>query len=315
MTEPDPSQRGGWSFRPGLSTVGPLDFVTQVGVATNGSPVELHLPFTDDGLYIPAIVRKPEGKGPFPTVVCMHGGSGGLGISWLVDFVLNRGSFMDRLLDEGYAICFTEGRMEIEEAYGTDPEGVLDHEDVINTFRYLRRQSFVDEDRIGFFGVSHGGELQCKLISELGDGPAALVPMEPAVIEYLGLQYDGPRKEETLQFNDDLDDDQVDLERAQERIARIDDDVPILVGGRDDDHLQGLFRKLYELLDRAGKNVEWVSWDHPEHAYQWGPRRSEDVEFYYGSNVETSREYELDELQVATYDRVIEFLNEHVRDR
>lgn len=314
MTDSDPGRRGGWSFRPHLTPVGPLDFVTDVGVPTDGPRLTLHQVFTDDGLYLPAVVRTPPGPGPFPTVVCLHGGSGGLGIPWLVDFVQNRGAVMDRLLAEGYAVCFTEGRREIEEAYGGDVPAPLDHEDVVNTFRYLRRQPFVDAERIGFFGVSHGGELQLKLISELGNGPAALVALEPAVIEYLGLRYDGQRTEENLQFDDDLSDDQVDIERAEERIQRIADDVPILIGGRDDDHLQGLFRKLYELLDRAGKRVEWASWSHPEHAYRWGPRRTEEVEFYYGSNVETNRHYDLDPVQVETLDRVVEFLNEHVKD-
>ena len=52
---------------------------------------------------------------------------------------------------------------------------------------------------------------------------------------------------------------------ARERIAPI--DVPILVMGRDDDHLQGMFRLSYELLAEAGKEATWVTWDHPLHGY------------------------------------------------
>ena len=52
---------------------------------------------------------------------------------------------------------------------------------------------------------------------------------------------------------------------AHERIAPI--DVPILVMGRDQDHLQGVFRVSYELLEEFGKQAEWVSWDHPLHGY------------------------------------------------
>jgi hypothetical protein len=55
------------------------------------------------------------------------------------------------------------------------------------------------------------------------------------------------------------------LPLAHERIAPI--DVPMLVMGRDGDHLQGIFRVSYELLDEAGKDAEWVSWDHPVHGY------------------------------------------------
>lgn len=55
------------------------------------------------------------------------------------------------------------------------------------------------------------------------------------------------------------------LPLAHERIAPI--DVPILVMGRDSDHLQGIFRLSYELLEEGGKDTEWVSWDHPLHGY------------------------------------------------
>ena len=71
--------------------------------------------------------------------------------------------------------------------------------------------------------------------------------------------------------------------------------------GRDGDHLQGLFRKLHELLGRAGRNSHWQTFDHPEHAYQWGPRR-------------TGARYDPDEVQRATLEAVADFLNAQVRD-
>lgn len=319
MVDPD-DRRGGWAFRLDSTETRPLDYVTQVAAPAGESPLDLHLVFTEDGLYVPAVVRTPPDEGPFPMVVCVHGGSGGLGISWLVDFVLNRGYAFERFLKAGYAVCVTEGRMEVEEAYNLTPieettpplPAVLDHDDLVTTYRYLRDQRFVDEDRIAFFGVSHGGEMQMKLISELEDGPAALIPMEPAVIEYLELQYEGPRVESNLQFNHELDDEDVALDRAMARIEPISEDLPILVGGREDDHLQGLFLKLYELLDRAGKDVRWASWDHPDHAYQWGPYRATGDVVYHGSISEPERHYDVDEPQRETLDTVVAFLDEHV---
>lgn len=325
MTAPREDGRlGGWWFRPDIEVTKPLDVSMQLPVATDAEPVELHLVFTDDGLYVPAILRRPPGDGPHPAVIGLHGGSGGLGIAWLLDFVRNRGYVVERFLDAGYAVCFTEGRMETEEAYQLEPNdattppipAVLDHHDVIATYEYLRELPGIDGDRIGFFGVSHGGELQMKVITELESGPAALAPMEPAVIEYLELRYHGERTFENLQFNDRFDDERIHLGNAMDRIAAIDDSVPILVGGRDDDHLQGAFYKLYELLDRAGKRAEWVSWDHPDHAFHWGPRRSEAVTGYEGSNwtgVEST--YDVDAVTKAAIDRVIDFLNDNVRDR
>ena len=303
---------GGWLFHQGKAVDEPLDFSTAL---PGEPPLFLHLVFTLDGAYVPAVVRKPAGEGPFPAVMCLHGGSGGLGFSFLADQMRNRGWLFERLLGEGYLVCHTEGRMEREEAYGTEFPGVLDHQDVIEVFRYLRRLPEVDADRIGTFGVSHGGELQMKLIAEIGSGPAAMVPTEPAVIEFLGLKHEatsdegwaiedssGPRVEEKLQFRGPVSDDEIDFSRAMERIQRISPSVPIMVLGRDDDHLQGLFNKVYELLTRAGKTAEWSTFDHPEHAYQWGPSK-------------TARGYEPDEIQQATLDHVVGFLNRNVRER
>jgi hypothetical protein len=154
-----------------------------------------------------------------------------------------------------------------------------------------------------------------KLITELHEGPAALVPCEPAVVEYLGLRFEGAREEWNLQFNHDLADEQVDLERALERLEPISPEVPILVLGRDTDHLQGLFKKLYELLARSGKKVEWDSYDHPEHAYHWGPIRTQKVIGYEGSVADVEGTYESDRIQRETVERVVGFLNDHVRDR
>lgn len=308
-----PDRPAGWHYHPtGRTVAQPLDLVVALDEAARES---VHMVFARDGAYVPAVIRLPQGQGPFPAVVCLHGGSGGLGWSFLARELHERPLVYDRLTAEGYAVCVTEGRMEREDEYGTGAPAALDYQDVCETFRYLQRLPEIDAERIGFFGVSHGGELQLKVIAELGDGPAALVPTEPAAIEFLGLKHDGgsdadddwtpedssgPRTEERMQFNRPVGDDEIDLEAAQERVAGVSDSVAILVLGRDDDHLQGVFRKSYELLERAGKRVEWDSFDHPEHAYQWGPR---------------SRESEPDEVQRATLERLVSFLNANVRDR
>lgn len=317
MTPIRPARPGGWQDRSADDPViGPLDFVVQLGIPAGDSPLMLNLIFTHDGLYVPAIVRTPPGPGPFPVVICIHGGSGGLGISYLVDQMLNRGSVYDRLLAEGYVVCCTEGRAEIEGAYGTDIPAMLDHNDLIAIFGYMQEQPYADPARIAFFGVSHGGELQMKLISEIRTGPAALILGEPAVVEYLSLQHQGPRTEQALQYNYDLPDSLFDMERVQARLEPISATVPILVLGRETDHLQGAFRKLVEFLERAGKNVHWASWDHPQHTYHFGPRRmaiTQPIPEQARATFETG--YQPDEAQQASLDHIVAFLNKHVRDK
>ncbi len=293
-----PNRPAGWIHHSYREVLYPLNQILAYPVA--GYPdLELHLIYSADGLYIPALVRKPIGTGPYPVVVVLHGGSGGLGLGYLTMMHARNGVMLDRLHAEGYMVVVTEGRMEYEEAYGQPMEMRLDHQDIISVFRYLQQNATVDPERIGFVGVSHGGELQMKVISELGRGPAALVPMEPAVIEFLGLRYTGVRKESNLQFNAPLRDDQIDMALAQERIDPIDPNLPILIVGRDDDHLQGLFAKLYELLQQAGKRVDWISFDHPDHSYHWDQILGDDPQ--------------RDDPLRATVEHVVAFINQHVR--
>lgn len=307
MSEHDEVRPAGWVHHPHLPVLGPLDLTMDLAVPGGAWPLALHLIFTADGLYVPAVVRRPSGKGPFPTVIVLHGGSGGLGISYLVDQAQSQGWATEAMLARGYAVVLSEGRMEHEDAYGTGVPFELDHKDVVAVLRHVARQSWVDADRIGFLGVSHGGELQMKLVHEIAGRadvpmPAALTMCEPAVIELLGLKYEGVRKEANLRFHARLPDSQIDVERARARIACIPEHLPMLVIGRDEDHLQGVFMKLHELLVAAGKNVQWASFSHPEHAYQLGPRRDRDG-------------YNPDPVQIATLEHALAFLDANVRDR
>ena len=87
------------------------------------------------------------------------------------------------------------------------------------------------------------------------------------------------------------------MKKATERISTI--DTPILVMGRDEDHLQGIFRVSYELLAEAGKPVEWVSWDHDLHGYVYPIRGSDG-------------QYEVNEVAAAAITGVLDYLGRHV---
>jgi dienelactone hydrolase len=307
MSEQDPSRRAGWVHHPRSPVLGPLDLAIDLPVTTSASPLTLHMVYTDDGLYLPAVSRCPGGRGPCPVIIAIHGSSGGLGVPYLVDELQNRGWALEVMLAHGYAVVFAEGRMEHEDAYGTGIPFLLDHNDMVTMLRYVARQPWADPERIGFFGVSHGGEMQMKLAAEVAAHggapmPAALAMCEPAAIEFLGLRYEGARKESNLQFQLPLADARIDTGRAIARIDSIPATLPMLVVGREEDHLQGLFMKLHELLGRAGKTVEWASFSHPEHAYQFGPRRG-------------AEGYRPDSVQQSTMERVMAFLNANVRDR
>lgn len=84
--------------------------------------------------------------------------------------------------------------------------------------------------------------------------------------------------------------------RARIRTIR----TPILVLGREDDHLQGIFRVSYDLLREEGKEVEWVSYDHPMHGYLFPVRGPDGV-------------YAPDAIQEAAIDLAIDFFGRHLK--
>ncbi len=285
----------------------------------NGESVHLMYVEVWDGLYAPIGVRMPEGDGPFPMVL-LAAGNGGEGMRWIRDAVRNRAYTMDKLTDAGMACAWLRYRTEVELGYNNGGKMIrdkrqgremfsrspLEYEDEIAIADYLKTLPWVDEDRVAVIGMSHGGEMALKIASEY-HGLAAAVASEPAAHEFLALRPDdtafvnedtGLRNIEEMQMAEvDKVRRRIDMETASQRISTI--RTPFLVMGRDDDHLQGIFRTTYELMEEAGKDVEWVSYDHDFHGYVF-PVRGD------------GGEYELDNVQVEAIDHVICWLKQRM---
>jgi dienelactone hydrolase len=286
-----------------------------------GSDHPVHLLFVEtwDELYAPIGLRFPDGPGPFPLVVLASGNGGG-GMAWMRDAVRNRGYIMEQLLDAGYACAWLRYRTEVElgsnkggrlvrdqrqgsEMFNRAP---LEYEDEIAIIEYLETRPEIDSNRVGHIGSSHGGEMALKIISKYR-GLGAVVASEPAAHEFLALTPDetAPMNEETglrnienMQMAEvDKVRSRIDTDLAAERISTI--QTPILVIGRETDHLQGIFRTTFELLDESGKEVDWISFDHPFHGFVF-PIRGDDGE------------YEVDETQREAIARIIAFLDDHM---
>ncbi len=289
-------------------------------VPGSSHPVELIYVETWDGLYAPIGLRRPAGDGPHP-VVLLASGNGGGGMAWVREAVRNRGYIMERLLDAGYACAWLRYRTEVELGYDRGGPFIrdmrqgremfnrspLEYEDEIAIIDYVKTLAGLDPDRVGLVGMSHGGEMVLKITSEY-HGAAVGVASEPASHEYLALTPDdtafvdprtGMRNIEDMQMAEvEKVKARIDTERARARMAGI--RTPILVMGREDDHLQGIFRTTYELLAEAGKEVEWVSWDHPLHGYIY-PQRG------------AGGDYEVDDVQSRAIAGVIEYLDRYLK--
>jgi hypothetical protein len=278
-------------------------------------PVQYRLAPTMDGLYTPYALRLPAGIGPHPFVFLAYGNGGG-GLPWLRDRIVHYGHVMDRLLAAGYACAWGRYRGEVELGYHTGGPLVrdrrqgmdlfnrspLEFEDEVAILDDVRSLPGIDPDRVGHVGVSHAGEMLFKIASAYPDAVTAGVACEPANHEFLDLDTDATvtvnpdtalRDIEEMQMRSpDYVRPRINEKLVAERVGPI--RTPMLVMGRDDDHLQGIFRVSYDVLAEAGKEAAWVSWDHPLHGYIFPV------------------DGRVDEVQTRALDGILEFLDGHL---
>ena len=252
-------------------------------------PVELRFVELLDGVYAPIGFRKPEGAGPFPAVVFAHM-NGGYGLRWIREWTQYGSGTLEAFLDAGYAVVWMRYRAEVDTPYGSEltvrefqgrdrwSRGPLEYEDAISIIEYVKQLPAVDSDRMGWLGVSHGGEMLLKIASEY-DGLRAGVASEPAAMDYLArlppdpnAPAEPPQPETMTENTPEMQEgavrqmrNQIDMPRAMARINAI--QMPIFVVARDRDHNQATFRLAYELMRDAGKPAEWKSYDHDHHGF------------------------------------------------
>jgi len=247
---------------------------------------ELHLLQTTDEIYLSVGVRKPEGDGPFP-VILIGSGNGIDGMGKIERSMVRFRELMGRLVERGYVAVFVSYRNEVPEAYNEFEQAelvadnvsggsrtlrsvpALDSDDHLAIIEHVKGLPYTDSEAVGAIGSSHSGEIIMKTVTRGVGLLTAAVPSEAAVTEYLVVDTsNAPRDESgselqlrTANYVRTI----ADKERAMARLRQI--ETPLLILGRDDDHLQGMFRLLYEWADEAGADVTWRSFDHPEHGF------------------------------------------------
>jgi dienelactone hydrolase len=271
---------------------------------------------TRDEIYVPILVRKPKGDGPFPAIT-MGWGEGREGMKKVEDLAGRLTEMQDRMIARGYVVVTVNYRNEIPYAYESSkppqnlPDSIsgdrrmlksgptLDHEDLIAVIRYLQTLPYVDRNAVGAIGVSHSGEMIMKAASEYTF--AAGVCIEPANHEFLTVNTGptAPRKDNEIQYNDvEVARKNANKPEAMERIRRI--HTPILIFGRETDHQQGIFKLTYEWMKEAGKDVQWASFDHPVHGYVFVFNQPD------GS-------YQPDDTQKKTFDIFMGYFDKHLK--
>jgi dienelactone hydrolase len=260
-------------------------------------PVRLMYVETMDGLYAPIGLRLPPGSGPFPLILFASGNGGG-GMAAVREATQNRSWTQEQFLAAGYAVAWTRYRAEVDYAYDRTPKliidtrqhgqllnrGPLEYEDVISIVEFAKTLPAIVPQRIGYMGMSHGGEMALKIASEY-HGLRAMIASEPAAHEFLRLRPDA-----TARINPAtglLDVENLLMRESEKVRARITEDIarariasirtPILVQGRNGDELQGIFRVCYDLLIEAGKDAEWATYEHAVHGFVYVQRNESGV--------------------------------------
>jgi len=258
-------------------------------------PVRLLQVETIDGLYAPIGLRTPQGRGPFPLVLFAYGNGGG-GVAVVRDFTQNRSWTQEQFLAAGYAVAWMRYRAEVDYVYDKIGKliedrrqnrqllnrGPLEYEDVISIVRHVKTLPFIAPERIGYMGVSHGGEMAFKIASDY-DGVRAMIASEPAAHEFLRLRPDATARvnpatglldvERLLMREPAKVRGRITEDVARERIASI--KTPIFVQGRNADELQGIFRVCYDLLVELGKEARWATYEHAEHGFVFVKRNGD----------------------------------------
>lgn len=122
-------------------------------------------PFSASHVRLAAEISRPDGRGPFPAVVLMHGCGGWQAavrhslrqhVAFLRDngfVVLSLDSFGPRGLSGG-VVCTSFKRLREARDYRTH--------DAFDALRYLQAQDFVDPEHVFLIGQSNGGSVAIK---------------------------------------------------------------------------------------------------------------------------------------------------------
>src|SRR4051812_45249891 len=87
---------------PGLPSHG---YVITKPVPGSGYPMDLTFVLTRDEIYVPIVVRKPAGAGPFPVIV-MGRGAGRGGLPHIEKHVQQMVPMQDEMIARGYVVVF-----------------------------------------------------------------------------------------------------------------------------------------------------------------------------------------------------------------
>ena len=231
-----------------------------------------------DGVHVPVYITKPRGKGPFPTVVLVHGGPYVRGAMWGFN------PSNQFLASRGYVVVEPEFRGST--GYGSKlfkagfkQWGLAMQDDITDVTRWVIDQGLADPKRIAIAGASYGGyATMMGLLKEPGLYKAGINWVGVTDIEMLytigwsdladpdspWMRYGMPR----MIGDPDKDAAQLAATSPLKQAARI--KQPVLMAYGEEDYRVPLphgIKMRDALISSGNKNVEWVQYAGEGHGW------------------------------------------------
>ncbi len=230
------------------------------------------------GITIAAYVRKPAGPGPFPAVMLLHGG----GQSKPATYGLGRALKAPTadFLKAGWAVYSID--------YRPQPRFMLDPveiDDCVAAFQTLRKLPYIDSNRIGLLGGSHGANLASRLASRVD--ACGVILCAPAALDLLEVKKAVGRGEPVVGILKKLiaemekrhggaaeeiakEPAKYDYRSALTETAQVRCPVLIINGRNDDNSPTSVIDVYVQRLRAAGKSVETYLPDNGPHGFYFG---------------------------------------------
>ncbi|MFM7039246.1 MAG: carboxylesterase family protein [Planctomycetaceae bacterium] len=119
---------------------------------------------SSDGRMIPCVLSMPQGTGPFPVLVTIHGGQGNRDLGYIRTMAAPNGlsPTITAFNEQPWAILAISYRAGNGALFG------MEQEDVIAGIRFAKTLPNVDASRVGVVGGRHGGHLALVAAEKMG---------------------------------------------------------------------------------------------------------------------------------------------------
>lgn len=227
-----------------------------------------------DGVDLSFAWRRPEGDGPFPTILFFHGGGGQSNLQGLKNNLL-RGAVQTRFLQKGYLIVQSTRRPFWKTRDADKPTGFYDAVgDAALVAEKVRTLPGVDPNRVMLYGGSGGGILAIVTASRtdvacvIAGEPATVVPIDPRT-----GQAAGPADYRRLMENPAEKYTPARQKEMRSWMKKIDCPVLVLQGKP-----VGLYKTNFEILipemKALGRDISSITYPGVTHGFYWGTART-----------------------------------------